>query len=163
MHTKTALACATLLVGALSAGSAFAQNAPATTGALAGGNGSMTCGDFLQLGHEQQASLAGSIKMNTTPSSLTSNSGGVGSASNGNNSASNMNGGGNAGSNTTIANNSNGPNGDVTNSPGNLKGSIGGNTPLTSGQLIAACQAATPTTSLEDAYAHFGTSDTGQK
>ena len=146
MHTKTALACATLLIGALSAGSALAQNAPAATGALAGGNGSMTCGDFLQLGHDQQASLAGSIQMDATSSSLTSPSG-VGSANNNNTSANGSAMSGNASSK----------------SPGNQNGTVVPLTPLTSGQLVAACQAASPTTTLQDAYSSFGASDSGQK
>jgi hypothetical protein len=146
MHTKTALACVTLLVGALSAGSALAQNAPSATGALAGGNGSMTCGDFLQLSHGEQASLAGSIKMDSTPSSLTSNSG-FGSANNNSGTADNSTNSGNPSST----------------SPGNQNGTLGPDTPLTSGQLVAACQAASPTTTLQDAYSSFGASDSGQK
>jgi hypothetical protein len=141
MHAKTALACATLLLGALAAGPVLAANSTSGAGALSGGNGSMTCGEFLQLGHQQQASLVGTIKMNSTPSSLTSNSGLSGSNSN----------------NTMPGSSSNGT------TAGNEQGSVVPTTPLTSGQLVAACQAAAPSTSLQDAYSSFGTSDSGQK
>ena len=132
MRTASVLACITIIAGTIGAGSAFAQSAPTLNSPdiVSGSFGSMTCSDFNALSHAQQVGATRQARDDAAPSSLTSNSGlGNISADAGGSSSNSADGG--------------------------YTGALGLGAPLNSGQLIAACQAAPASATLQDAYSSF--------
>ena len=153
MRIELITGAAVLALGMLGSSAALAQNA--TTGGLSGTAGAMTCGDFTKMDSTAQANVITQANGANSTSYLTSNSG-AGSA--GTPSGDGTSGGGNASSSPNMASNSNSSG----TASGSTAGSTAAGTPLTAGQLVAACQAASPTSTLQDAYAHFnsGTNST---
>jgi hypothetical protein len=131
MRMTSLLACITVIAGTICTGSALAQSAPGLNSPdIVGGSfGSMTCADFTSMSHAQQASLTRDAKSDAAPMSLTSNSG------TGNSSAASGRGNSNDGSGANAG--------------------VGLGAPLNSGQLIAACEAAPVSATLQDAYSSF--------